>query len=146
MQNSLPVPDDFITDELRREGMVLFRYLIKSEPISELINRYIAANQTLFPSPKFNSDQRLIRCIARYPGFLPYIDAYSGFFKPKSLLRKKILIMLSIIETTPEFVESFRPLPFSKIQFMGNLISAGLSSAVKCLIGACLLPFIMCTK
>ena len=121
MENDPIINKNLSTDDLRKEGLIISHYLIKSDPPTELITHYVTANQTLLSSSKLDPDRHLICRLLQYPRILPFIDAYSGVFKPKNLLRKKMLIMLSILETAPEFTESFRPISFSRIQFITNL-------------------------
>ena len=40
---------------------------------------------------------------------LPFLEAAAGFLAPRSILRRKTLLMTAILEATPDFVQDFLP-------------------------------------
>ncbi len=131
---------DLISGDLRKEGLIVSRYLTKSDPPEELVALYCTANQVLFLSTHNKDPDRYhLHLILQYPFLLPFIDAFSSIFRPRGLIRKKILVMLSILETSPEFSELFRPLAFSRFRFIFTLMIMALSTVAKSLIGLCLM-------
>ena len=88
--------------QLRTEAIVFGRYLVDREPGPDLIDRYVEANRALFGAADDTAELDFAR---RHPWALPMLDAAGGLTDHGSLLRKKLLVMTAIVETTPEFVE-----------------------------------------
>lgn len=91
-------------DPLRTEALVFGRYLVERDPSEELVDRYRRANEHLFGSPG-NEDRVTIEFAVRHPWSLPMLDAAAGLTNTAPLLRKKLLVMTAIVETTPELVD-----------------------------------------
>lgn len=92
-------------DQLRTEALVFGRYLVGREPSEDLVDRYRRANERLFGSPG-PEEQVIIDFALRRPWSLPMLDAALGLTQSASLLRKKLLVMTAIVETTPEYLDS----------------------------------------
>lgn len=80
------------------------RYLIGREPGEALVDRYCRANQALFGG---ETDDAVLAFARAHPWSIAMLDAGSGLSGGESLLRKKLLVMTAIVETTPELVERF---------------------------------------
>jgi hypothetical protein len=93
--------------DLRTEAIVFGRYLVGSEPGEALIDRYCRANETLFAdAPASDADHAVLDFARRHAWAVPMLDAAAGVTGGgESLLRKKLLVMTAIVETTPENVE-----------------------------------------
>lgn len=97
-----------MTDVLRQEAILFGRYLVDREPSRELIDRYVEANQLLFSEdPGF--ERELLDFARRHPWAIGMLDASAGILGGNSVLRKKLLLMTAILETTPEYVEQTAP-------------------------------------
>jgi hypothetical protein len=72
--------------DLRKEAEVFGRYLVGERPSAALVERYRAA-----------------------PWSVSLLDAAAGLTDGGSLLRKKLLVMTAIVETTPELVTKTEP-------------------------------------
>jgi hypothetical protein len=131
----------FSTDALIQECRVITQYLLGQEPPQDLINRYIEANSIHFTGETSHTDLAIVAFVRRNPWSLPFLDAVSGFFRPNSLLRKKILLMIAILEAAPQFAVFFLPERFSIPRFLWRMSGYGLSSAVKFMIGCFIYPF-----
>ena len=94
---------------LQTEASVLARYLVGRNPPQELIERYERANGALLTEPVEQRDVAVVAFVGRYPWSVPFLDAASGVFRPDGLLRRKILAMAAILETSPEFADEFLP-------------------------------------
>ncbi len=90
--------------ELRSEAVVFGRYLVDREPSEALIDRYARANERLFGAPG-HDDRVVLEFAVKHPWSLPMLDAAAGLTAAGSLLRKKLLVMTAIVETTPELVD-----------------------------------------
>jgi len=129
------------TVALINECHKITRYLLSQEPPQDLIQRYIEANSILFAGETPPSDRAILSFIHRNPWSLPYLDAASALFRPNSLLRNKILVMIAILEATPQFAEAFTPEPFSVPQFLWRMAGYGISSVLKFSIGVFIYPY-----
>ena len=134
------------TGTLAHECRVITRYLLGQEPPQDLIQRYIEANSILFTGETSRSDLAVVAFVQRNPWSLPFIDAASALFRPNSLLRNKILVMIAILEATPQFADVFIPEPFSIPQFVWRMAGYGISSMAKFLIGVFIYPFAVNSK
>ena len=124
--------------ELRAEAIVIGRYLVGVVPEPELIARYAAANRALFPDPPAAGDQVLLDHCRRRPWTLPLLDAAAGLLGSQSLLRKKIVVMAAVLETTPRHVEDFRPEVVSAPAFLIRVSWLGIRAAGKAVAGVVL--------
>jgi hypothetical protein len=95
--------------ELTEEGALLARYLLGGdEPEPEAIERYAQACERLFGGPCEPGDLAVLRFVRRRRWSLPLLDA-AAVFEPHALIRRKLLLMLAILETMPAHLEHFTP-------------------------------------
>jgi hypothetical protein len=88
---------------LRAEALLFGRYLIGRDPSEALVDRYVRANETLFAGA---GDDAVLSYARRHPWSIAMLDAAEGLRNGReSLLRKKLLVMTAIVETTPELVD-----------------------------------------
>jgi hypothetical protein len=89
---------------LDRECNVLSEYLTGRNPSDYVLNKYreASARSNLFPdSGKNPFDQFLLNISALHPIAAKLVDAYTSvFFKP-SIVRKKCILLLAILESCP---------------------------------------------
>lgn len=123
-----------IQNRLRMESKLMTRYILGCFPSNDLSDRYIAASQKLFGDHSEKESPEL-QFIHRYPWTLPFIDASAGLLNPQSIVRKKILLMMAILETTPIHAEFFLHRQEPPVKLVINLIWNGLRSVVKLGIG-----------
>src|SRR4051812_29384504 len=90
-----------MADDLRTEAIVFGKYLVDHEPAETLVERYCQANEELFGDAPSDPAVDLAR---KHPWMVPMLDAAAGLRGGDSLLRKKLLVMMAILETTPEYV------------------------------------------
>ena len=93
--------------DLEQECRTFTRYLVRRDPTPYVIGKYAAAH-TASPamaqtegkgSSRF--DVRLTAIARRHPVLAVMADAYARIFVPRGLLRKKLVLLLAIIETSP---------------------------------------------
>ena len=125
---------------LEKEAVLFTKYLTGTRPSTELIERYVSACVKLNLSVAVSND-KLLQKILRWPLLLPYVDAAISFGNKKTILRKKILVMLAILETTPEFYGVFAS---KKYSFVGWLLIflRGIWAIIKFILGSLLLLLI----
>ncbi|MBN2346080.1 MAG: hypothetical protein JXO51_06785 [Candidatus Aminicenantes bacterium] len=89
---------------LEREGRVFGRYLLGREAGAAVGARYAAAHGTLdWGEGRGWFERLLLAAAARHPLATRACDAYSRFLCPNSLLRRKLILLLAILELTPPF-------------------------------------------
>jgi hypothetical protein len=110
-------------------------YLLDTEPPSEMIERYVAAHRALLggsSSPEWEF-------VRRHPRTLPYLDAAAGFLYPQSLLRRKILLAVAILEASPAYAGFFLAEVEGRAHLAALLLWHGALSVAKLALGAPLL-------
>jgi hypothetical protein len=128
--------------ELIQECRVITHYLAGQAPSSDLIQRYLEANTALLARIHSPSDQAIVSFVRRNPWALPYLDATLAVVRRDSLLRHKILVMIAILEATPEFVHLFLHEPVSILRFFWRMTGYGASSMLRLMVGCILYPFV----
>jgi hypothetical protein len=123
--------------ELRREAVAFTRYLVRTEPSEALIARYCEANRTLFGAPA-PDEARVLAFARRHAWAIPPLDASAGVLRPGSLLRKKLLVMMAILETTPEHAPRTEPRAASLPGLVLRLGTAGIAAAFNLAVGIAL--------
>jgi len=134
-------------EEIRQECLAIGEYLTGRPIPKALCKRYVDANGILFAADKEISAERVIvQFVRRHTWTLPYLDARLGLFQPDSLLRRKILLMTAILETTPEFTDAFLPERVSRHRLLLSVVGYGILSVVKLIIGMALYPLAVYSK
>jgi NADH dehydrogenase len=101
MVAAAPQPSD--GGSLAGECRTLTRHLIGSDPTAYVVSHYARAHQAsgrLMPGDRF--DRLLVRIAARHRLLARCADSYARVFAPASLLRRKLVLLLAILETAPE--------------------------------------------
>jgi hypothetical protein len=93
-----------LIDELRHEARLFGRYLVGRDPDEQLVERYVRANEV----HGLGSD-RDVEFAREHPWAIALLDASAGVIGGESLLRKKLLVMTAIVETTPALVDRTAP-------------------------------------
>ena len=95
--NSAALPDN----ALDRECAVFCRYLIGQEPNKYVQEKYRAAHQqgSLQNGGECNADAFLVKVAAIGAWSTKIIDAYTRVFRPFSTVRKKLVLLLAILES-----------------------------------------------
>ncbi len=123
-----------IQNRLRMESKLITRYILGRSPSNDLSNRYITACQKLF-GDNIKKEYPELQFIYRYPWTLPFIDSSAGLLNPQSIVRKKILLMIALLETTPVHAEFFLHKPAPPVKLLMDLTWNGLRGAIKLMIG-----------
>jgi hypothetical protein len=124
---------------LAEEYRLFARYLLRVEPPSELIERYVAAHQRMLGEP----DGPELRFVHRHPRALPFLDAALGLGRTRSLLRKKIFLTAAILETSPLYAEFFLDPSSTPARTLAALAWCGLTSVARLSIG---IPLLMLAR
>jgi hypothetical protein len=94
---------------VEREAHILAEYLIVGGARSEVIERYHLACQA-HGLLRADSDDAVLRAIREHPGLVGPLEAACAWIAPEHALRKKILLMLAVLETIPDLSDRFLPL------------------------------------
>lgn len=84
------------------------RYLVRREPSTILVERYVRAHEELL-SEADAIDHDVVEFARRHPWSIGMLDASAGLIGGSSLLRKKLLLMTALVETTPDLVDRTEP-------------------------------------
>ncbi len=91
-----------------QEAILLTKYLSKKPPLPEVIKLYEKALQTI-PFQFSEKEERIWAFCMRQPWALGFIDAGLAFGQTYHPVRKRIYIMLAILETQPAYNDHFLP-------------------------------------
>jgi len=131
---------------LEREAKTFAQYLLDREPSAELIARYVTASRALFPSTAEASEQVIVDFVRLHTWALPFIDAGAGLLQPRSLLRRKILLLAAVLEASPRFVDDFFPRPSPPIVWIVQLLGFAVVTICKVVIGSSLLTLLRSSR
>lgn len=126
---------------LHRECEVFFRYLCGLQMDPYIVSKYSEAHlkvPSYTPSPGF--DQLLVRFAARGSSFTRMADSYARFFVPRSTLRKKLILLLAILESSARgsaFLDAVDT--ENKLVFTGRLLLQGMRFVAHLALGTALL-------
>lgn len=121
--------------DLRTEARVFGRYLVGEVPSDALVERYCAANHAI---PAVQGDDEVVAYVRRHPWAVSLLDAAAGLTAGGSLLRKKLLVMTAILETTPELVAKTEPRAVGLPQLALRLGVAGVKTGIEAAAGLAL--------
>ena len=96
---------------LEHECRTFTRYLAGRDPTPYVVAKYCEAHEV---SAAFGGDRfdRRLTAAARYHSATTLLaDAYARFFAPHGLLRKKLVLLLAILEISPPFFQKLNRLP-----------------------------------
>ena len=130
-------------DLLHREAALFGRHLVGRAPGEELCARYVAAHRALLGEPVGARDRAILEFLHGHPGTLPFLDAAAGVLAPRSLLRRKVLLMTAVLEATPDFVDDFLPRTVSAPAFFVRCAWLGALALGKAAVGALLWPYVV---
>jgi len=84
------------------------RYLLKTKPNTRVIALYEKAI-TYDKGEPDAGDTKLLAFIGKHPGAISFIDAALALIKPNSEVRRRLYVMFSILEASPDYHHLFLP-------------------------------------
>jgi len=87
--------------ELEIEARVLGRYLVRAEPPSYVVGKYIDYHRR-HPQTGDRFDRFLLALSSRAPFLAAVADSYCSRFCKQSLLRRKLVLLLALLECSAE--------------------------------------------
>ncbi|SRR5712692_4694078 len=97
-------------ERLTAECEVFTWFLVGAEPSGYVVERYRAAHamsRTYIPPDRF--EMWLVRLARSGPFWTKLTDSYARVFAPRSALRKKLVLVLAILETCPPYYRAWEP-------------------------------------
>ena len=128
------------------EALLFSRYLAGREAEPEIIDRYARGCQTLFTDEPNPPEAAVLAFVHRYGWSLPFLDAACSLVSPDSLLRGRLLLMLSILETTPRHAGLFMAKPRGRVIFLFLFVGRCLTALLKAAGGLLLMPVARMTR
>ena len=116
-------------NQLVRESKVYTKFLINDEPTSYIQNKYQKAHHrsNIFEGNVSDPfDDFLIKFSSKNGFFIKLADSYASFFKKNSLIRKKLILLLALLESTaPSYRQFESPDSSSKLAIIFMLFTKG---------------------
>lgn len=132
--------------DLRREALWFGRYLIGAEPSEPLVERYVRANAKVLRETPTKRDAAVLAFVHAHPWSLGLLDAGTAFTRNAPLLRRKLVVMMAILEATPEFFDETAPVEDAGIPaLVWRLGLAGAKAAAKITLGTLLAAVVVRT-
>jgi NADH dehydrogenase len=99
-----PSAQSALAAQARQECRVFTRHLLQREPDDYVIARYTSALATVITlSPHGRFDRWLLSVAGAGGWWTSMADSYAGLFCRRAALRKRLVILLAILETRPPF-------------------------------------------
>lgn len=92
----------------RREAEILGTYLLGAKPSEQAVSLYLQAMQKLEITIS-GSDERLLKRMLDNPAMIGLVDSGLALIRPQSVIRRKLLVYLAILESLPEYAHLFLP-------------------------------------
>jgi hypothetical protein len=87
------------------DARVFCRYLIGQDPSEAIVGRYARALAATGFDPAGRDPLMLF--VRRHPSLLGPLDAACALFAPRHELRQRLVLLLALLETTPEHADLF---------------------------------------
>jgi hypothetical protein len=123
-----------------REAEILSQYLIGQLPAEKEKMLYADAMQKLDISFS-HAEEKQWRFLMKNKLLIPFIDSALAVKNPSSSIRRKIFIMLAILEASPNYTEYFLPKKHSPI-YMVKIFFVGIRAITRRILGLFLLKLI----
>jgi len=122
------------------EAKVFGRYLINQKPGAAAVNLY-AANIKASGTTYTKKEKKLLRLCLNHPWLTGLVDGGLAIVNPTSALRRRIYIMLAILESSPDYANYFLPRRRSMLYILVVLF-AGARAVVKAILGTILVKVV----
>lgn len=116
---------------LRRECRIFTRHLIRRDPGDYVVARYIEAHRL---RPVFTTTSRLDRFLCAFARVSPLMtrvaDSWSAVFAPTAVLRRKLVLLLAMLESTAPHYHRLETVPATRAAAFASLLFRGLLAAL----------------
>lgn len=125
-----------MTSSAAQQASMLGHLLVGQEPPAQAVELYQQA-QALLP-PCLPKEQALLDLMVDRPWLAGWVDGGLALSQPHHSVRRRILVMLAILECQPSLAPLF--LPAAPVRFeIVTVLVAGVRAAVRAVVGAVLL-------
>jgi hypothetical protein len=129
--------------DLRREAGWFARYLIDAEPSAALVERYVRANAKVLHDAPTPADEAVLAFVHKHPWSVGWLDAGTAFMREAPLLRRKLIVMMAIVEATPDHIDRTAPVEDAGLPTLAwQLGRAGAKAAIKLVAGTALAAWV----
>ncbi len=101
---------------LEEECELFSRYLIGEKPTSYVLEKYVDAHKNILGAVHVTSfDSLLLEIATFHPVATATVDSYAAVFCSRAIFRQKVVVLLSILESSsPSYLHFESPDPSSK--------------------------------
>jgi len=124
----------------RQEAELFGKYLLGKPPDDFATGQYVQAMEKLNIASR-GKDEKLLRFALKYPGATGLVDAGTALFMRHSALRRKLVVMFAILESTPAYSDLFLPRKTSLIYPL-YIFWSGCRAVLKALFGGLIIKLI----
>lgn len=96
-------PDETQPADYQKECQIFCRYLTGHKANDYVIKKYIDCHAKVDLKARDKFDSFLVKLASKSPFFTRFCDSFTRFFYSPSLLRKKLVYLLAILENSPPF-------------------------------------------
>ena len=119
-------------ENTKHQADILTRYLVGRPVQSQTL--YSLYEKSLANSSQSNTESKLVNFSFSHPRFIPFIDAGLVFLRPTSEMRRRIYIVFSVLESTPEYADFFLPKKHTIVDFL-IVFGTGIRAVFRAIIG-----------
>lgn len=128
------------TIELTNEAKAFGHYVVGHQPSQTIISLYKKAVSS--PDLAIDvTDQKLLAFVHRYPYLIGLIDAGLPFYKPYSEVRRRLYLILAIMEASPDHYNQFMPQKRSFL-YIFAVMYFGILTIIKTIVGSVLVRIV----
>ncbi len=117
--------------DLAREARVFTAALVGAEASEYVVREYARGHNSLPLAPVQGFDAVLMRVALGGPHLTRLADAYARLLARRAILRRKLALMLAILESTEPTASAFTPLPSPAAMVLLRLFGLGAMSVAK---------------
>ena len=126
-------------ERLAREARIFTAALIGGDATPYVVRQYARGHVSLPLAPIQGFDATLIAVARAGPALTRMADAYARLFVRRSILRRKLTLLLAILESAAPSEAQFAPLPASAAGTLARLALSGIAAATFALAGVAIL-------
>lgn len=127
-------------NELEKEAALFGRYLLKESPNKEAVKLYVNAMR-FNPGDASSRDTKLLAFAMRHPWAISLIDGGLVFTDGNSEFRRRLYVMVSVLETNVEYADTFLPKARS-LWYVLVVGFSGVRGALRALLGLMLIKVV----
>jgi hypothetical protein len=126
-------------ERLEREARIFTAALVGGTPTRYVMRQYARGHMSLPLAPIQGFDVFLVGVARGGPTLARAADAYARLFAKRSILRRKLALMLAILESTAPYDQRFNPVAASAAGTLVRMAFAGVAAAAFTVLGVAVL-------